>query len=118
MTPRAASLYLAAAAFFVYTQWSFVTWLQQHGSAKVGLAHAWGVLRSDPMLFMAWNDMGVFTVIVLIWLARDLRAHGRSVWWWPATLIMGCPPLLMYLARYPESLRPRGAAASPRAATP
>ena len=91
-------LFLFAALFFAYEQWSFYTWIQMHGTVAAGLAHAWTTLRQDPMVFMAWNDMGVFTAIVLVWLARDLRTRGRAIWWWPATLSMGCPPLLVYLA--------------------
>jgi hypothetical protein len=101
-------LLLFAALFFAYEQWSFYTWMQMHGTATAGLAHAWMTLRQDPMVFMAWNDMGVFTAIVLVWLARDLRARGRAIWWWPATLIMGCPPLLVYLATGNDASR-RGA---------
>ena len=82
-------LLVFAALFFAYEQWSFYTWMQMHGTASAGAAHAWRTLRQDPMVFMAWNDMGVFTAIVLVWLARDLRARGRAIWWWPATLIMG-----------------------------
>lgn len=92
-------LYTAAALFFVYEQFAFQAWMRMHGSVSAGLSHAWMTLRQDPMVFMAWNDMAVFTAIVLVWLARDLRAQGRSIWWWPATLIFGCPPLLVYLAR-------------------
>ena len=99
-------LYLAAALFFAYEQVAAWQWMQQHGSVAAGLAHAWSTLRADPMVFMAWNDMGVFTAIVLVWLARDLRANGRSWIWWPATLIFGCPPLLVYLARNPDAMRP------------
>ncbi len=91
-------LFSAAALFFAYEQYSFYLWMQAHGTVSAGLAHAWMTLRQDPMVFMAWNDMGVFTVCVLVWLARDLRAAGRSLGWWPATLIFGCPPLLIYLA--------------------
>jgi hypothetical protein len=97
-TTRRNLLLVAAALFFVYEQWSFYTWMQQHGSVQAGLTHAWMTLRQDPMVFMAWNDMGVFTAVVLVWLWRDLRATQRSAWWWPATLLMGCPPLLTYLA--------------------
>lgn len=92
-------LYLAAALFFVYEQVAFYQWMQMHGTVSAGLSHAWATLRADPMVFMAWNDMGVFTALVLVWLARDLRTHGRSPLWWPATLIFGCPPLLIYLGR-------------------
>jgi hypothetical protein len=100
-------LYVAAALFFAFEQVSFYRWITQFGSVSAGLSHAWSSLQADPMVFMAWNDMGVFTVIVLVWLARDLRASGRSMLWWPATLIFGCPPLLVYLARNPEALQPR-----------
>jgi hypothetical protein len=99
-------LYLAAALFLAFEQWSFYQWITTHGSVSAGMAHAWASLQADPMVFMAWNDMGVFTLIVLIWLARDLRANRRSMLWWPATLIFGCPPLLIYLARNPSALRP------------
>jgi hypothetical protein len=92
-------LYLTAIAFLVYEQVAFARWIAMHGNVSAGLAHAWMTLRQDPMVFMAWNDMGVFTAVVLVWLARDLRARGASRLWWPATLIFGCPPLLIYLAR-------------------
>lgn len=92
-------LYISAALFFAYEQWSFYTWMQQHGTVSAGLTHAWATLRQDPMVFMAWNDMGVFTAIVLTWLWRDISASRRSRAWWPATLLLGCPPLLVYLAQ-------------------
>lgn len=91
-------LYLAAALFFAFEQWSFYRWRTQFGSVSAGLTHAWETLRADPMVFMAWNDMGVFTALVLVWLWRDLKARGRSLLWWPATLIFGCVPLLIYIA--------------------
>lgn len=87
-----------ALLFFAYEQWSFYTWMQQHRTVAAGLSHAWMTLRQDPMVFMAWNDMGIFTALVLIWLWRDLRRSGRSILWWPATLFLGCPPLLVYLS--------------------
>jgi Terpene cyclase DEP1 len=92
-------LYLTAALFFAYEQYAFYLWMQAHGTVSAGLAHAWMTLRQDPMVFMAWNDMGIFTACVLVWLARDLKQQQRSKAWWPATLIFGCPPLLIYLAR-------------------
>lgn len=88
-----------AVLFFAYEQVSFYLWMQQHGTVSAGLAHAWTTLRQDPMVFMAWNDMGIFTALVLIWLWRDVKRTGRSFAWWPATLLLGCPPLLIYLAR-------------------
>jgi hypothetical protein len=88
-----------ALLFFAYEQVAFYQWMQQHGTVAAGLAHAWKTLRQDPMVFMAWNDMGIFTALVLIWLWRDVKRTGRSFAWWPATLLLGCPPLLLYLAR-------------------
>jgi Terpene cyclase DEP1 len=93
-------LYLTALLFFAYEQVAFYQWMKAHGTVAAGLAHAWSTLRADPMVFMAWNDMGIFTVLVLIWFARELVARKHSLLWWPATLIFGCPPLLIYLARY------------------
>ena len=94
-------LFLTAALFFAYEQYAFYLWMQAHGTVSAGLSHAWMTLRQDPMVFMAWNDMGVFTACVLVWLARDLKQRRRSPAWWPATLIFGCPPLLIYLALRP-----------------
>jgi hypothetical protein len=98
---RRPGLLLAAVLFFAYEQWSFYQWMQQNGSVSAGLAHAWAALRTDPMVFMAWNDMGVFTAVVLTWLWRDVKRAGRSFIWWPATLLFGCPPLLIYLGTEP-----------------
>ena len=80
-------LYSTAALFFAYEQWSFYQWMQQHGTVSAGLTHAWLTLRQDPMVFMAWNDMGIFTAVVLTWLWRDLRKTGRTLAWWPASLL-------------------------------
>jgi hypothetical protein len=90
-------LLVVAALFFAYEQWSFYQWMQQNGSVGAGLSHAWATLRADPMVFMAWNDMGVFTAVVLTGLWQDVRRQHRSFAWWPATLLLGCPPLLVYL---------------------
>lgn len=95
---RRPMLLSAAIVFFAFEQWSFYRWMQQNGSVRAGLLHAWETLQRDPMVFMAWNDMAIFTAFVLYWLARDLRASGRSAVWWPATLLLGCPPFLIYLA--------------------
>ena len=92
-------LYIAAALFFAYEQIAIYQWLQQNGSVAAGLQHAWRSLTADPALFMAWNDMAVFTAIVLVWLWRDLNTSGLTRLYWFATLLMGCPPLLVYLAR-------------------
>ncbi len=98
---RKPGLVLFAVLFFAYEQLSFARWMSQNGSVSAGLVHAWEALQRDPMVFMAWNDMAVFTAVVLVWMWRDLKASGRPVWWWPATLLFGCPALLVYLARRP-----------------
>lgn len=92
-------LYISAALFFVYEQLAIYRWMQQHDSVSAGLTHAWESLTADPALFMAWNDMAVFTAIVLVWLWRDLNTSGLTRLYWFATLLTGCPPLLVYLAR-------------------
>jgi hypothetical protein len=92
-------LYTAAALFFAYEQVAIYQWLQQNGSVSAGLAHAWETLQRDPGVFMAWNDMAVFTAVVLVWLWHDLKTSGLTRLYWFATLFMGCPPLLVYLAR-------------------
>ena len=104
-------LVVFAVLFFAYEQLAFFRWTSQFGGVGAGLSHAWATLQADPMVFMAWNDMAVFTAVVLVWLWRDLKQSGRSMIWWLATLLMGCPSLLLYLARRPES------GASPRGAT-
>ena len=96
---RNALLYISAALFFVYEQLAIYQLLQQHESVSAGLSHAWQSLTASPALFMAWNDMAVFTAIVLVWLWRDLNTSGLTRLYWFATLLMGCPPLLVYLAR-------------------
>jgi hypothetical protein len=79
----------------------------RHGPA--GLSHAWMTLRQDPMVFMAWNDMGIFTAIVLTWLWRDVRRSGRSFAWWPATLCWAVPAVadLPGALHAPGTLHPR-----------
>lgn len=96
----------AAVFFFGYIQLSGYLWLRAHGSFPAGFTHAWETLRRDPMVLMAWNDMAVFTAIVLVWFWRDLTRVGRSKLWWWATLIGGCPPLLVYLALHGSEASP------------
>ncbi|MBI3789627.1 MAG: DUF2834 domain-containing protein [Gemmatimonadetes bacterium] len=99
-----------AILFFIYEQVAFNAWITQNGGVGAGLQHAWAALRTDPMVFMAWNDMAVFTAVVLVWLWRDIRRSGRNKLWWPATLLIGCPSLLIYLAHRPDTpASPHGA---------
>jgi hypothetical protein len=92
-------LYSAAALFALFEQVSLVRWFQANPSVGEGLAHAWQALSSDAALFMAWTDMAVFTAVVLAWLWQDLKRSQLTRLYWVATLLMGCPPLLVYLAR-------------------
>ncbi len=105
MKTRAVLLYSVAAAFFVYEQFALVHWMQQFGTMLNAMAHAWGALQSNPLLFLVWNDMGIFTVIVLVWLWQDIRSRGQSLLWWLATVVFGSPAVLVYLARHPDALR-------------
>jgi hypothetical protein len=103
---RRALLYLAAAGFAVFEQVSLVRWVSAHDSLAAGLAHAWDAVTRDAAVFMAWTDMAVFTAVVLVWLWQDLKTSGKSRLYWVATLLMGCPPLLVYLARRPTRSAP------------
>ena len=91
-------LLTAAAVFFAYIQYSGYLWLREHGPIGNALSHAWETLMRDPIVLMAWNDMAIFTAMVLTWFWRELKREGRSMLWWWATLFGGCPPLLVYLA--------------------
>jgi hypothetical protein len=92
-------LYAAAALFTVFEQVSLVLWFRANGSLSQGLSHAWASLTQDAAVFMAWSDMAVFTAVVLVWLWNDLKTSGKSKLYWLATLVLGCPALLVYLAR-------------------
>ncbi len=92
-------LYAAAALFTVYEQVSLGLWFRAHGSVSQGLSHAWAALTQDTAVLMAWTDMAVFTAVVLVWLWNDLKTSGKSKLYWLATLLIGCPALLVYLAR-------------------
>lgn len=92
-------LYAAAALFALFEVLSLARWFQASPSIAEGLSHAWQALSSDAALFMAWTDMAVFTAVVLVWLWQDLKRSQLTRLYWVATLLMGCPPLLVYLAR-------------------
>jgi hypothetical protein len=88
-------LYAAAALFTVFEWVCLARWLQVPDPA----AHAWSSLTADPFVFMAWTDMAVFTALVLVWLWKDLKTSQKSKLYFVATLLTGCPALLVYLAR-------------------
>ena len=69
---RRPMLYLAAALFFAYEQVAFYQWMQLHGTVGAGMTHAWRTLRADPMVFMAWNDMGAVSYTHLTLPTSDL----------------------------------------------
>lgn len=102
-------LLAAAAVFFAYIQYSGYLWLRDHGPIGNALQHAWETIMRDPIVLMAWNDMAVFTALVLTWFWRELKSNGRSMLWWWATLLGGCPPLLVYLAFNEPRLATRAA---------
>lgn len=87
-------------------------WLGQHGSLARAFTHFLTTLLADWMLLLILSDAAVFTIGGLVWLGRDMRRHGLpAAHWWAwmgTTLILGCPGLLLYLAR-----RPRGEGAEP-----
>ena len=90
------SLLFAGAALFTIFEWvCLAMWFQVPDRT----AHAWSSLTADPLVFMAWTDMAVFTAVVLAWLWNDLKTSKKSKLYFVATLLTGCPALLVYLAR-------------------
>lgn len=77
-------------------------WLSAHESVRVGLVHAWATLQQDALLRLVWVDMGVFTLAALVWLWWDASKRklpwAQHTTWILATLVLGCPGLLTYLA--------------------
>lgn len=95
-------LLIAALAFFVWQNVVTALWLADHGGFGAGLAHAWATLRADRMVLLIWTDMGVLSLAALVWFVRDMRTRGVSrakrALWLAATLVLGCPGLLTYVA--------------------
>ena len=104
-------LLAAAATFFAVENAVTVRWLAMHGGVGAGLAHAWTAVREDAMVLLVAADMGIFTLAALVWFARDLAerevAPSRRVAWLAATLVVGSPALLVYLALRPARAHPR-----------
>jgi hypothetical protein len=109
-------LLTAAAMFFVWQNVAFTQWLSEQDSLASGLAHAWRSLLSDRLVLLIWTDMGVFALAAIAWFARDLRGRGytpmRRAMWLIATIILGCPPFLVYLAFRTDPQPPGGLAAA------
>ena len=98
-----AALLAAAAAFFAWENAAAARWLRAHDSLGDGVAHAWAALRDDWLVLLVFTDACVFALCALVWLARDLRGRGARprgrALWLAATLVLGSPALLVYLAR-------------------
>jgi len=88
-------LFVGAVLFTIFEWVCLARWFQVPDRTS----HAWSSLTADPFVFMAWTDMAVFTAVVLVWLWNDLKTSGKSKLYFVATLLTGCPALLVYLAR-------------------
>jgi hypothetical protein len=99
------TLFVAAAGFFVWENVVAARWLGSDG-LRAGLTHAWSSLRQDGLVLLVFVDMGVFALAALVWLARDLQARTLSrqqrASWFVATMLIGSPVLLTYLAFRPS----------------
>jgi hypothetical protein len=91
-------LLTAAILLFAFYNYGFFRWLQSHHN----FSDVWRAVRSDWFLSVTVLDMGIFSLLCLIWLWRDM--HKRS---WPfgkrvlmllATLVTGVVVPLLYLA--------------------
>lgn len=80
------------------------------GSASLGAAwsRSWAVGLSDPGVFLVSTDLFVFSILVLAWMAADMRRRGlprlRFAGWFLAVLILGSPAALLYLALRPAHM--------------
>lgn len=97
-----------ALVFFVWANIAMTMWLRQHSSLTQAIAHFRTSMFADWLLFLMLTDAAVFTMLALGWLARDMRRR-RLPWvsWWGwmgATILLGCPGLLLYLALHPDRL--------------
>lgn len=96
----------AAVVFFAWENIAIAQWLAAHNSLRGGLAHAWATLQQDGLIQLVWIDMGVFTLASLGWMWRDATAHNlprpHRAAWLLATVILGCPGLLAYIALRPD----------------
>lgn len=91
-----------AVAFFVWENIAITRWFAAHPSLRYGLAHAWATLQQDGLIQLVWIDMAVFTLAALGWMWQDATARHVSrlhrTAWLLATVIFGCPGLLIYIA--------------------
>jgi|GEM_PF-3274707 len=96
---------IAALLFFMWANVAVTLWLAQHGTFQQAFDHFIMTLFTDWMLLLILTDAGVFTLMALVWLGRDMRRRGipAAQWWaWMGvTILLGCPGLLLYLARRP-----------------
>jgi len=95
-------LFLAIVVFAFYS-YGFYQWIQSGHSFKDVLQ----VATSDWILLITVVDMGVFTLLCLTWLYRDMnRRHisgGKKFWIFFGTIIFGAVGLLVYLALRKET---------------
>ena len=99
----------AAALFFAWQNVATFQWLHAHGGVAPGLRHAWAALLDDRLVLLVFLDAGVFTLCALVWLWGDLRRRltstSRRALWFGATVLVGSPVFLLYLASRPREDR-------------
>ncbi len=100
------TLLILAGAIFAWFNVGFVLWLKGGDSLTARFAHAWQAASSDWLVVIILSDALVFVVFVLAWLWRDARARmlttRRRIGWVVATVALGSPALLVYLAYRPH----------------
>ncbi len=74
-----------------------------HGGPLGFLAHA----RDEPWGLQLLLDLCLMLTLFGVWMWRDARAHGITVWPFLALLALGSPGPLLYLLRRELKLRSR-----------
>ena len=96
-------LVLAATALFLFYSYGFYQWLQSGHNFK----DVWKAATADWLLAVTVLDMGLFSLLCLVWLYRDMQrqgfGNGKKFLLLFITLITGVVVPLLYLAFRPAT---------------
>lgn len=85
-----------AIVLIIFYQYGFIQWHQSGHS----FAEAWHTMRQDWLTLITFIDATQFSLLVLGWLAFDLKHQKQSTWekffWFGLTVWLGVSGLLLY----------------------
>ncbi len=88
-------LIVVTAVFCAFTAWIV---------SRTGLTGFYAQLADSPAAWQVLTDITIALGLVLIWMWRDARAHGRAFWpYVPLTLVLGSIGPLLYLLLRPDT---------------